>query len=181
MTQTLSPEQLNEEGKAAYEREEYLEAAKAFEAAAKGFISSGDILAAAEADNNRSVTLLQAGEAESALEAVGNTPETFADANDMRRQAMALGNKAAALAALNRREDAEKAYWESARLLEEVGDTELRASVMNAISRLQMRSGRYLEAITSMQSGLDKTDKLSITQRILKKLLQILGRLLNKS
>lgn len=181
MNQTLSPEQLNEEGKAAYEREEYLEAAEAFEAASKGFVTSGDILAAAEADNNRSVTLLQAGEAESALEAVGNTPEIFAEANDTRRHAMALGNKAAALAALNRREDAEKIYWKSARLLEEVGDTELRASVMNAISRLQMRSGRLMEAMTSMQSGLEKTDNLNIIQRILKKLLQILGRLLNKS
>lgn len=178
--QPLTPEQLNQEGKTAYEREEYEQAARAFEAAERGYSAAGDALNAAEMANNRSVALLQGGNAQGALEAVGNTPEVFAQVKDTRRHAMALGNKAAALAELGQREEAEKLYWESARLLNEIGETALRASVLQAISRLQMRSGRVMEAVASMQSGLEQVEKPSWIQRMLKKLLQIPSRLLNR-
>ncbi len=181
MSETRTAQQLCQEAKEAYEREEFIEAANAFERAAVSYQASGDMLSAAEMANNRSVALLQAGEAQAALEAVGNTPETFAEAGDVRRQAMALGNKAAALAALNRTEEAEKLYWESARLLEDIGERELRASVMNSISRLQMRGGRYMEAVASMQSGLEQVKKPNLTQRLLKKLLDIPSQLLRRS
>lgn len=176
----LTPEKLQQEGKTAYEREEYEQAVRAFEAAERGFTAAGDPLNAAEMANNRSVTLLQMGDAKGALDAVGNTPEVFAQAQDTRRHAMALGNKAAALADLGQREEAEKLYWESARLLNEVGETALRASVLQAISRLQMRSGRVMEAVASMQSGLDQVEKPSWSQRMLKKLLQVPLKMLNK-
>jgi tetratricopeptide (TPR) repeat protein len=178
--QPLTPEELNQEGKTAYEREEFEQAARAFEAAERGYAAAGDSLNAAEMANNRSVALLQGGDAQGALDAVGTTPEIFAQAQDTRRHAMSLGNKAAALAGLGNREEAEKLYWESARMLNEIGDTELRASVLQAISRLQMRSGRYMEAMASMQSGLDQVEKPNWIQRLLKKLLQIPTRMLNR-
>jgi tetratricopeptide (TPR) repeat protein len=178
--QTLTPEELDREGNAAYEREDFEEAAQLFEAAEQGFAAAGDLLKAAEMANNRSVVLLQAKETQAALAAVGNTPEVFAQAGDTRRHAMAVGNKAAALAGLGNREEAEALYWESARLLKEIGEMELRASVLQAISRLQMRSGRYMEAVASMQSGLDQVEIPSITQRFLKKLLQFPSRILNR-
>lgn len=178
--QPLTPEQLSKEGKTAYEREEYEQAARAFQAAEHGYATVGDMLNAAEMANNRSVTLLQSGNTQAALDAVGNTSEVFAQAKDTRRHAMALGNKAAALAGLGNREEAEKLYWESARLLNEVGEKELRASVLQAISRLQMRSGRYMEAVASMQSGLEQVEKPSWIQRFLKKLLQIPSRIMNR-
>lgn len=177
---SLTPTQLNQEGKSAYEREEYEQAARAFEAAERGYAAAGDPLNAAEMANNRSVSLLQNGDAQGALDAVGTTVEVFAQAKDTRRQAMALGNQAAALAGLGKREEAEKLYWESARLLNDIGETALRASVLQAISRLQLRSERYMEAVASMQSGLDKVEKPSWTQRFLKKLLQIPSRLMNR-
>lgn len=178
--QPLTPEKLQQEGKTAYEREEYEEAVRAFEAAERGYAAAGDPLNAAEMANNRSVTLLQMGDAQGALNAVGNTPDIFAEAKDTRRHAMALGNKAAALAELGNREEAEKLYWESAKLLNEIGETALRASVLQAISRLQMRSGRMMEAVASMQSGLDQVEKPSFTQRMLKKLLQVPIKMLNR-
>lgn len=178
--QTLSPAQLNQEAKAAYEREDYEQAIRTFEAAERGYTAAGDPLNAAEMANNRSVSLLQSGNAQGALDAVGNTADIFAEAKDTKRQAMALGNKAAALAELGQREEAEKLYWESARLLNEVGETALRASVLQAISRLQMRSGRVMEAVASMQSGLEQVEKPSWTQKLLKKLLQVPQRMLNR-
>jgi tetratricopeptide (TPR) repeat protein len=178
--QTLSPAQLNQEAKTAYDREEYEQAARTYDAAERGFAAAGDTLNAAEMANNRSVSLLQAGDAQGALDAVGNTSEIFAEAKDTKRQAMALGNKAAALAELGQREEAEKLYWECARLLKEIGETDLRSSVLQAISRLQMRSGRVMEAVASMQSGLEQVEKPSWTQKLLKKILQVPNRMLNR-
>lgn len=177
--ETLSPQQLEAEGKAAFQREEYEEAALSFEAAQTAFLAQDDGINAAEMANNRSVALLQAGQANAALEAVGDTPIYFAGLDDKRRQAIALGNKAAALAAMGDTQTAETVYWESARLLKEIGETDMRASVMQAISRLQLKTGRAMEAMASMQSGLDEVKKPSITQRLLKRLLRVPFRMLN--
>ncbi len=180
MEQTLSPKQLVAEAKRAYEQEEYLEAAKAFQAAEVAYMSNNDELQAAEMANNRSVALLQEGDAQAALEAVGKTAEYFAAIGDQRRQALAFGNEAAALAALDRPEEAESIYWECAKILKEINETELRTSVMTAISRLQMRSGRHMEAVASMQTGLDEIEKPSLSQKLLKKLLQVPSKFLNR-
>ncbi len=179
--QPLTPEQLEKEGKQAYKDEMYPEAARAFLAAAEGFAGRGESLKSAEMQNNASVALLQNGEAQAALDAVAETPQLFAAANDQERQAMALGNRAAALEALERYPEAQQNYLESADLLKELGNHELRASVMQSISRLQMRTGRYLDAVVSMQAGLDSIPKPNARQRLAKKLLNLPFRLLNRS
>lgn len=180
MNQIISPEQLAQEGKDLYKQEEYLEAADRFEQAGRAYSDESDPLSAAEMDNNRSVSLLQAGEYQRAYDAVGASDATFAAAGDVRRQAMALGNRAAALARLGKKEEAKDIYWESARLLGDIGDNDLRSSVLQAISKLQLSEGRVMEAISSMESGLKNAPKLSFTQRILKKLVGIPGKLLNR-
>lgn len=181
MNEALTPEQLVLQAKDLYEQEEYLEAAGVFGGAAESYRAAGDALMAAEMVNNRSVALLMAGEAEEALAAVGDTPTVFAESGDVRRQALALGNRAAALAKLNRKEEAEQTYWDSARLLGEIGENDLRASVLQAISRLQLGGGRYMEALSSMESGLEQTGRLSFSQRILKRLIGIPKKLINRS
>lgn len=180
MNETETPERLAQQGKERYEQAEYLEAAGLFDQARLGFQAAGSAQSAAEMANNRSVALLQAGEAQAALDAVGDSPEQFAAAGDARRQAMALGNRAAALAALDRKGEAEQTYWESARLLGELGETDLRASVLQSISRLQLRGGRYMEALASMDAGLETVQKPSLTQRLLKRLVRIPKNLINK-
>ena len=104
-----------------------------------------------------------------------------AEAGDVRRQAISLGNQAAALAKLKRKDEAEKIYWESARLLGEIGENDIRASVLQAISRLQLGKGRYMEALASMESGLERRSILSFPQRILKRLIGIPRKLINRS
>lgn len=180
MNQLLTAEKLTAEAKHLYQQEEYLDAADRFAQASQAYTDAKDHLAAAEMDNNRSVSLLQAGEYQQAHDAVGQTDRIFADAGDVRRQAMALGNRAAALARLGKKEAAKEMYWESARLLGEIGDNDLRSSVLQAISKLQLSEGRVMEAISSMESGLSNAPKLSLTQRLLKKLVGIPGKLLNR-
>lgn len=176
-----TPQQLTKSGKAAYQAGDYSDAAELFEAAAKGFAAQEEHLLAAEMSNNQSVALLQAGEAQAALDAVSGTADVFSAAADIRRQAMAVGNAAAALDALGQLDQAEQAYQLSAELLAEIGADKLRANVMQSLSQLQLRTGRQLEALASMQSGVENIKRPSLPQRLLKKLLKVPFKLLNRS
>jgi hypothetical protein len=135
---------------------------------------------AAEMKNNQSVALLQSGDAQAALEAVAGTQDIFAAASDRHRQAMALGNRAAALDALDRYEEAEAAYLGSAELLRQAGEKELLADVMQSLSILQLRTGRQLQAVASMHSALEQVERPGLRQRMLKKLLDLPSKYLNR-
>jgi tetratricopeptide (TPR) repeat protein len=178
MSDSSQLQKQSKEGQRAYRQGDYLAAARAFEAAAEGYSALGDELQAAEMANNCSVAYLQARDAASALRIVEGSPELFAQAGDVRRQAMALGNQAAALDALGRTQDALQVYQQSAQLLEESGEDELRAHLMQSISALQLRSGSQIEALVSMQEGLNGLKKPTLKQRLLKKLIQTPFRLL---
>src|SRR5574341_473332 len=106
MDENISVKQLVSEGKSAYQQGDFLAAARAFDAAARGYAAAGDALNAAEMSNNSSVSFLQAGEAQEALRAVEGTPATFANAGDVRRQGISLGNLGAALEAVGRLDEA---------------------------------------------------------------------------
>jgi tetratricopeptide (TPR) repeat protein len=180
MTEPLSPKQLENEGKAAYQRGDFSAAARAFQAAAQGFASTGDVLTSAEMSNNVSVALLQAGDAPAALEAVEPTPAIFAEAGDVRRQAMALGNRAAALEASKRFDEAAEAYEQSAELFKQIGEDGLRANVLQSLSALQLRTGRQLQALASMQAGLEQIERPTPQQSLLKRLLRVPFHMLGK-
>jgi tetratricopeptide (TPR) repeat protein len=180
LNETLTPEDLADHGQRAFQEGRHQEAAQMFLAAAEGYQLAGERPLAAEMQNNRSVALLQADEPQAALEAVLGTPQIFADAGDPRRQAMALGNQAAAHQALSQFDEAVSAYQQSADLLAELGEDELRATVMRSLSEVQLRSGRHLEAVASMQSGLGGLKKPNVRQRVVKKLLEMPFKFMNR-
>jgi tetratricopeptide (TPR) repeat protein len=173
MTSEHTPEQWKKKGEINYQNKAYLDAEQAFQKAAEGFRANGDDLAAAEMDNNRSVSLLQAEEPELALQAVAGTPEIFLNKGDLRRQAMALGNQAAALAAQERYDEAEELFQQTSSILKNIGDTELRTTVMQSLSTMQMKRGQRMDALLSMHIGLQQEEKPNLRQRFLKKLLEI--------
>jgi tetratricopeptide (TPR) repeat protein len=169
-----------DEGQAAYHREDYTAAAQAYRDAARGYSESGDSLSAAEMLNNSSVAFLQAGDAQAALQAVEGTASVFSLSDDKRRQGMALGNLAAALEAVGSLKEAKEIYQQSAEVLEQAGEYELRSQVMKSLSSLQLRTGHQLEALATMQAGLNNIKHPTYQQRLLKKLLQIPMRLLGR-
>jgi tetratricopeptide (TPR) repeat protein len=170
MNDTLTLTELIEEGKAAYKRGDFLASAQAFQAATKGYASTDDRLTAAEMSNNSSVAYLRAGEADAALQAVEGTPEIFAEAQNTRLQGIALGNLGAALDALKRLDEAEDAYQQSADLLGQAGEADLRAYVLKSLSVIQLRKGDHMQAVTSMQSSLDAGQKAGGKGNIFSKL-----------
>jgi tetratricopeptide (TPR) repeat protein len=173
MVEILNAQQLAKEGRSAYQRGDYESAARAFQAASQSYQTSKEIAYAAEMANNASVAFLKAGDAQAALQAVEGTAEVFATEGDIRRQAMALGNLGAALEGLKRYAQAEEAYQQSADLLKQAGEDQLRLNVMQSLSSLQLRTGKHFQALSSMQAGIEDVDHPSPKQRILKKLLDV--------
>jgi tetratricopeptide (TPR) repeat protein len=171
--ETLTPRQLAEEGRAEYQNKAYLSAAKLYQAAAEGFKASGDEIMVAEMANNSSVAYLKGGEAAKAFEMVDGTEKVFEAKGNVRLQAIAIGNQAAALEKLKRLDEARQAYEKSAELLNEAGEFELRAYAMQAISLLQLRKRRYLEAYATLRAGIMAVKEPNLKQRLLKSLIQI--------
>jgi tetratricopeptide (TPR) repeat protein len=151
----------------------FKQAIQGFETALDALHSDGKSLEAAEMANNLSVAYLQNKDKTKALEIVLGTDQIFAEHGDVVKQAMALGNQAAALEALKRFDEAEQAYQNSADLLEETGEQELRGYVLQSLSALQLRRGRQIDGLISMKSGLDGQEKLSLRQRFLRWILKI--------
>ncbi len=180
MVETISPGELKQEAKRAFKNKNYLAAAKAFQAAAEGYTQIGDQLEAAEMLNNASVAYLQGEKPESALENALNTDKTFAAAGDPRRQAIALGNQAAAFEALDQLDSAAQAYQASSDLLKEIGDQELHPAVMQSLSAVQLRQGRQMDALATMQSGLEQIENPGLKQKLLKKVLRSPFRYFNR-
>jgi len=162
----------------AYRHGDWAEAAQAFSSARLAYLELGRPVQAAEAANNLSVTRLQAGQAEQALEAVAGTARVFLDANETGLAAQAEGNLGAALEACGRLEEAEQAFSRSIELFTLTGDAESRALSLQALSRVQLRQGRPMQALGSMQAGLESGGRLSPTRRLLRRLLRIPGRIL---
>ncbi len=179
--EVLSPKQLADEGWVKYKLGDYLSAARVFNAAAKGFTSTGEMLSAAEMANNCSVALLKHGDAQGALDAVGGTEGIFTEAGDILRQAMAAGNRGAALDELGLLEEAMAAYRESATLFKQAGEHELRAHVMQSLSKIQLRKGQHLQAFATMYAGVEGIERPNPRQKFLTALMRIPLRFLRGS
>jgi tetratricopeptide (TPR) repeat protein len=169
----LALKQLAADAQAEYKNGKYESAAQLFKAAADGYSANGDALAAAEMANDCSVAYLKAGNAKDALETCVGTEAIFAENGDVKHQAMAIGNQAAAMEKLNRRDDAIREYYKSAELLKSVGEDELCAYVYKSISAIQLRKMKYLDAYASMRAGVMGVQKPNLSQKLLKKLIDI--------
>lgn len=172
MGKAITVGELTEEAKKAYHQKDYLGAAKAYQAASQSFSQSDDMLSAAEVSNNASVAYLRAEKPESALQHALQTDEVFASAGDSRRQAIAFANQGAAYEAMGKLEEAEHAYQSSADLLKQLGDRELRPAVLKSLSSVQLRSGHQMEAMATMQAGLDQLENPGLIQKIMNKILK---------
>jgi tetratricopeptide (TPR) repeat protein len=172
MGEAITIEELKKEAERAYQSKDYLSAAQSFKAAADGYTHLGEHLHAAEMQNNASVAYLQADQPENALVSALDTDQVFAEAGDQHRQALALGNQAAAYEALNQLEAAAQAYQKSSDLLKEIGDQELRPAVMQSLSAVQLRLGQQMDALVTMQAGLEAVEKPNLKQKLVKKILR---------
>lgn len=167
-----SPQALADEAKSTYHQGQYEAAIGIFALAADGYSAQGDVLMSAEMKNNQCVALLQVKKAQMALDTVAGTDAIFAAAGDLRRQGMALANEASALDALKRRQEAASLYERAAELLKQAGEDQLRVDVLRSLAALKIWKGQGVDAVITMQDGLNGVKEPSLKQRILKKILR---------
>ena len=175
-----SPSDIAQIAKSAFEQGDFEAAVNGFTAARDEYHQAGELLMATEMANNLSVALLQLGRPEESLAQVRGTPQVFLEAEDTNRAATALGNLASALEATGDLEGAESALEESIRLFKEVGEKDHLLHAARALSQLQLRRGQPLEAVSSMQTGLEGQARLSLRSRVLRSILSIPSRLLGR-
>lgn len=156
-----------------YQEGDFEQAAELFAKAAQAYQDSGDALTAAELRNNQSVALLQNDDAQAALDAALDTDAIFAEAGDARRQGLALGNQAAALEELKRTDEALERYQTCAELLEQAGEDQMRALVMQSVAWIYIRRGKFFEGLFAMNSGLRTVKNPTLKQRILRTILKL--------
>ncbi|GAP10144.1 hypothetical protein BECAL_01302 [Bellilinea caldifistulae] len=160
-----------------YQNEDYETAAIAFSAAVEALTDESQILQQAEMKNNLSVALLKAGKPQQAYQAALGTDQIFAKAGDLKRQAMALANLASALEDLKRLDEALELFTQSAALFKQIQEKEMRAYVLQRISAIQLRQGKRIESLVSMDAALEQKTKLSFKDRLLRNLMGIIRRL----
>lgn len=154
-----------------YLKKQYRDAANLFWQLSSDLSSQNEESKAAEMKNNASVSWLMAGEAQQALEAAKDTHLVFEALQDDKQAGMAYGNQAAAYDALQEFETALSYYQKASEKLLISGEKDYRAIVLKQISQLQLKTGEHLQALASMNTALDSTEKLSGKEKFLKRFL----------
>jgi len=165
--------------KAAFEDKKFSEAAQIFHQILSSLDPREFPLEVVEVRNNLSVAYLKSGQAQAAYEQAMGTDLVFAERLMTEKQAMALGNIAAALVELGRLDAALDYYQQSSALFQQCGNQEMRGYVLREISSLQMRRGKQIESLFAMDAALQTKPELTLRERILKKLMDIIHRFLN--
>jgi len=166
-----SPSELKQQGLAFYQKDQLAEAADRFAQAAVAYDAQAEPLSAAEARNNLAVVRLAQQDWPSALAAVEGTPQIFAAAGDRLRQAQAIANLANAHEGAGHLDQAGEYYEQAIEMLTELGETDTRAACWKALSGVQLKQDKKLQALASMQAGLKLSPKLSPREKTLKGLL----------
>ena len=170
---------LKDRGLAHFRAERLEEAAEAFAQAAHAFAEQNERASAAEMMNNVAVVCLAQQKYALALNAVQGTPAVFRALGDPLREAQATMNLGNALDNLGRLTEALPKYEHAIALFTELGETENRAVCWKALSTVQIKLDKKLQALASMHAGLTLTPELSTKEKTLKGLLDQAMKLLS--
>lgn len=163
-----------------YSKKRYQQAIDGFKQCLQVYKESDDDLSIAEMQNNLCVTYVQLKNGDEALSSVQDTDKVFAAHGDLKKQAMALANTASALELLHRNEEALDLYQRALDLFKEVGEKEMRTSVLRRVADLQLKSRRELQAMASMEAVYDQEGKSSIKDSFFRTIIKNIRKLITK-
>jgi tetratricopeptide (TPR) repeat protein len=178
--QHKSPDELEKLALESYRSGRLEESIDRFTLARRKYIDQQNPSKAAEIANNLCVVMIAANQPQTALEMIQDTPEFFLSQGDELRAAQAYGNLASALEACDQNSAAEEAYYQALEFFEKQNETEDYTSTIQALSRLQLRQGKPLDALSTMQERLESMPKKRVRDRVLHRLLKWPFRLLGR-
>lgn len=155
-----NPQQLKEQGQAAFQRGAYDEALVVFEQAAVGFAAQDDAVGQGEMLNNMGVIYRVQREWETAVATLQQAQTLFQQISDVNRQAQTLGNLGDVYAAHKKPDEAARCYSDAAALFAQQGDRDKQSQVLRAISLLRLRQGYWMEAMMRMEESLTAAPRL---------------------
>ncbi len=171
---------LAEEGKSLYQAKKFLPAAEAFLQAAELYAACGNTLLGAEMRNNQCVSLLLAKKPQQAFAAVRGTSESFLTEGQTTKAGMALANEATALKDKGEIDAALETFTRAGELFRSADESDLYLQTMQSVSSIKFKSRDLTGALFSMQKGLEGIEKLTWRQKLLKNLLKLPDKFLNK-
>lgn len=178
MNNSLSPQDLKEEGMRLFQQGKRREALAAFEQAAAGFAAQEDVGNQAEMLNNIGVVQRVQGEWQTAVTTLTQAADLFQQIGDATRQAQTLGNLGDLHAGQKNYTEAARQYSNAAAQFAQSNEKEKQAQVLRALSLMELRRGQWLAAIMRMEESLQARPRLSLPQRLFKGLLRFANRLL---
>ena len=162
-----------------YQQKRFQESGNLFESLIHQFENLNDYHKAAEMKNNASVAYLMHGDHQKAYELAKDSHLVFAQVNDDKNCGLALGNQASAMEHLGEKKAALALYQLAIPHLEKAGEKESKAYILKRISSLHIQQGNQLEALGNMTAALNNIDELSWSEKILKKLTDLIMRIGN--
>ncbi len=169
-------ENLKQEGLQNFEKKQYKEAVKCFQACVDALELNGQTPESAEMRNNLGVALVRAKEYQKAIEALHGTDQIFANSGDVQKQGMAFANIASAYEGLKNYDEALQTYEKAKECFKACGEQKMLSIVLKYISDLQMKSGKQYQALASLQSSYEENPQSDIKNNFFKRTLDFMIR-----
>lgn len=173
-----SANDLQEQGIKLFQQHDYEAAARTFQQAHEAYTAEGKRDMAAEMQSNIGLVHRALGEHQQALEAVQASLHTFQELGDQLHTAQALGNLGGVYVALGDKEQAYNCYRQAADVFEALGEKKYYGETLLAMADLQVKDGKLMQGAATYEVGLEQLDQLSASQKVIKGLLGIRGKLM---
>lgn len=174
-------EALKNQGIELFKKQDFSGAQVAFEEALDAFEEEGRVDMVAEMQVNIALVHRADGEDDEAIVLMLPALQTFEAMGDKLRSAMVLGNLAGAHASMGNKERAHEFYKRAAELFDELGEKDMYADTMLAISELQVRTGSISDGADTYNFALEHKDKLTLGQKIMKNMINTSNRVRYKT
>jgi len=178
---TVTPEELKDEGLRQFQRGDYEAALAVFGTAVSAFAAADNPGGQAEMYNNIGVIHRLRGHHEDALQALDNAQTLCTTAGDDNRRAQVLGNMGDLYKDHGDQDQAARCYSDAAALFAQTGDRHKQSQVLRALSLMRMRQGNWYEAMLRMNESLTVNPQRGLFGSIFRGMLRFALRLFGYS
>lgn len=160
-----------------YQERDFEAAVKLFQQAQEAYENAKQYDMVAEMKTNIGLAYRSLGHHQLALDMMQSALHTFQELQDTRRSAAVLGNMGGVYLEMNDKEQAYACYRQAADAFFEIGETKMYGETLLAIARMQFKDGKIWRSAATYEAGIENLDKLSMGQKVLKRLFGVKNKL----